>query len=87
LPARDLSGLPVAAAMVDGLHLGEHLMVVALAITTDGTKVPVGRYDGDTENTTVVTGLLADPVDRGLDSSGGLLFVLDRCSCWTAARR
>jgi len=32
----------VAAMMVDGLHLGEHLMVVALAITTDGTKVPVG---------------------------------------------
>jgi hypothetical protein len=41
---------------IDGLHLGEHLMVVALAITTDGRKVPVGLYDGDTENTTVVTG-------------------------------
>jgi hypothetical protein len=28
--------------MIDGLHVAEHLMVVALAITTDGTKVPVG---------------------------------------------
>jgi hypothetical protein len=77
LLARDLSGLSVAAMMIDGLHIAEHLMVVALAITTDGTKVPVGLYEGDTENTTVVTALLADLVDRGLDASGGLLFVLD----------
>lgn len=77
LLSRDLSGLSVAALMVDGLHIGEHLMVVALAITADGTKVPVGLYEGDTENTTVVTGLLADLVDRGLDTSGGILFVVD----------
>jgi putative transposase len=87
LLARDLSALPVAALMVDGLHLGEHLMVVALAITTDGTKVPVGLYDGDTENTTVVTGLLADLVDRGLDTTGGLLFVLDGAKALTKAVR
>jgi putative transposase len=87
LLARDLSTLPVAAMMVDGLHLGEHLMVVALAITTDGTKVPVGLYDGDTENTTVVTGPLADLVDRGLDSTGGVLFVLDGAKALTKAVR
>jgi len=87
LLARDLSTLPVAAMMVDGLHLGEHLMVVALAITTDGTKVPVGLYDGDTENTTVVTGLLADLVDRGLDTCGGVLFVLDGGKALTKAVR
>lgn len=87
LLARDLSQLPVAAMMVDGLHLGEHLMVVALAITTDGTKVPVGLYDGDTENTTVVTGLLADLADRGLDTSGGILFVLDGAKALTKAVR
>ncbi len=34
------------------------LVVLALAITTDGTKVPVGPWQGDTENTTVVTDLL-----------------------------
>ena len=77
LLARDLSSLHVAAMMVDGVHLADHLMVVALAITTDGTKVPVGLYEGDTENATVVTSLLADLVDRGLDTTGGILFVLD----------
>lgn len=77
LLSRDLSDLRVAAMMIDGMHIGDYLMVVALAITADGTKVPVGLYEGDTENTTVITGLLADLVERGLDATGGLLFVLD----------
>ena len=85
LLARDLSDLAVVALMVDGVHLAEHLMVVALAITTDGTKVPVGLYEGDTENTTVVTALLADLVDRGLDTTGGVLFVLDGAKALAAA--
>lgn len=87
LLARDLSELQVAAMMVDGLHIAEHLMVVALAITTDGRKVPVGLYEGDTENTTVVTALLADLVDRGLDTTGGVLFVLDGAKALTKAVR
>ena len=87
LLARDLSDLAVAAMMIDGVHLGDHLMVVALAITTDGTKVPVGLYEGDTENTTVVTGCLADLVERGLDTTGGVLFVLDGAKALTTAVR
>ncbi len=87
LLTRDLSELNIAAMMIDGMHLGEHLMVVALAITTDGTKVPVGLYEGDTENTTVVTGLLADLVERGLDTCGGVLFVLDGAKALTKGVR
>ena len=77
LLCRDLSELAVAAMMIDGMHVGEHLMVVALAITADGRKVPVGLYEGDTENHRVVTDMLADLVDRGLRAAGGMLFVLD----------
>jgi putative transposase len=87
LLARDLSELTVAAMMVDGLHIADHLMVVALAITADGRKVPVGLYEGDTENTTVVTALLADLVGRGLDTTGGVLFVLDGAKALTKAVR
>jgi hypothetical protein len=87
LLTRDLSELSVAAMLVDGQHVDEHLMVVALAVTTDGTKVPVGLYEGDTENATVATGLLADLVDRGLDASGGILFVLDGAKALTKAVR
>jgi len=77
LVARDLSGLSPAVLMVDGADFGGAMCVVALVVTADGTKVPVGLRLGDTENATVVKALLADLVDRGLDPSGGLLVVID----------
>lgn len=77
LLARDLSGLDVAALLIDGKYFAKCCIVVALVITADGTKVPVGIWDGDTENTIVVTDLLADLVARGLDYSRGLLVVID----------
>jgi len=77
LMARDLGDLDVAVLMIDGLEVAGSCVVVALVITTDGTKVPVGLWLGDTENKTVVTALLADLVERGLDTSRGLLCVID----------
>jgi transposase-like protein len=77
LMTRDLSGLEVTVVMIDGIEIAGSCCVVALVITTDGTKVPVGLWLGDTENKTVVTNLLADLVARGLDASGGLLVVID----------
>lgn len=53
----------------------------------DGTKVPVGLRLGDTENKTVVTALLADLVDRGLDATGGLLVVVDGAKALAGAIR
>jgi putative transposase len=77
LLGRDLSDLDVVALMIDGVGFADHLCVAALAICADGTKVPVGLWLGDTENTTVVTALLADLVDRGLSAERGLLVVID----------
>jgi len=77
LLARDLAELDVAALMIDGIIFAEVCCIVALAITADGTKVPVGLWDGDTENGTVVTDLLADLVARGLRYEHGLLVVID----------
>ncbi len=54
--------------------------MAALAITTDGTKVPVGLWLGDSENKTVVTALLADLVARGLSAEAGVLVVIDGCN-------
>lgn len=48
--SRDLACLDVVALMVDGVTFAEACCVVALAITADGTKVPVGLWLGDTEN-------------------------------------
>ena len=52
--ARDLAGEEIKALMLDGEHMAERCVVVALAITADGTKKPVGLWDGSTENKTVV---------------------------------
>src|SRR2546421_557010 len=84
---RDLAPLDVKVLMVDGEHLAEHLAVVALAITADGTKVPVGLREGSTENATVVKALLADLVARGLDATDGLLVVIDGAKALSAAVR
>jgi putative transposase len=87
LLSRDLSGLDVKVLMVDGEHLADRCCVVALAITADGTKIPVGLWDGATENKTVVRALLADLVSRGLDATDGLLLVLDGAKALSAAVR
>jgi transposase-like protein len=77
LLARDLATLDVAVLMIDGIVFAEVCCVVALIIAADGTKVPVGLWDGDTENGTVVTDMLADLVARGLRYEDGLLVVID----------
>jgi len=85
LMSRDLSALRVAALMIDGIHFAQHCCVVALAISVDGTKTPVGLWLGDTENKRVATDLLADLVARGLTADDGLLVVIDGAKALRAA--
>lgn len=58
LLARPLGELDLIALMVDGVHFGEHLCVVALGIDADGTKHPLALVERSTENTATVRGLL-----------------------------
>ncbi|HUO40583.1 MAG TPA: IS256 family transposase [Mycobacterium sp.] len=87
LMARDLAGEDIKVLMLDGEHMAERCVVVALAITADGTKKPVGLWDGSTENKTVVRALLADLVSRGLTFDDGLLLVCDGAKALAAAVR
>jgi hypothetical protein len=77
LLGRDLSGLDLVALMVDGVHFGDHLCVVALGIGIDGVKHPLAAVEGSTENATVVTDLLTGLRDRGLDVTRPILVVID----------
>ena len=77
LLAADLSGLDLVALMIDGVHFGEHLCVVALGIGIDGTKHPLGLVEGSTENTSVVTDLLTGLRDRGLDTTRAIFVGID----------
>jgi putative transposase len=77
LTNRRLDDVRLAVMMIDGIELKGRTNVVALGITTDGVKVPLGLWEGSTENATVVTALLSDLVERGLDPEQGIMFVID----------
>jgi putative transposase len=77
LMARRLDDVRLAVMMLDGLEIAGRCHVVALGITTEGVKVPLGLWEGSTENATLARSLLADLVDRGLDPGQAILFVLD----------
>ena len=77
LMSRRLEGVELAAVMLDGIELQGRTNVVCLGITVDGRKLPLGLWEGSTENATVATALLSDLVERGLDVSGGVLVVID----------
>jgi putative transposase len=77
LMARRLDDTRLAVMMLDGLEIAERVHVVALGVTTEGVKVPLGLWEGSTENATLARSLLADLVDRGLDPGQAILFVLD----------
>jgi putative transposase len=77
LMARRLDDVRLAVMMLDGLEIADRVHVVALGVTTEGVKVPLGLWEGSTENATLARSLLADLVDRGLDPGQAILFVLD----------
>jgi putative transposase len=77
LMARRLDDMRLAVMMLDGLEIAGRVHVVALGITTEGVKVPLGLWEGSTENATLARSLLAGLVDRGLDPGQAILFVLD----------
>src|SRR5919204_632421 len=77
LMLRRLDDVRLAVMMLDGLEIAERTHVVALGITTEGVKVPLGLWEGSTENATLARTLLSDLVDRGLDPEQAILFVID----------
>jgi putative transposase len=87
LMRRRLDDVRLAVLMLDGIELKGRTNVVALGITTDGVKIPLGLWEGSTENKTVATALLSDLVDRGLDVEQGVLVVIDGAKALRAAVR
>jgi len=74
---RRLEDLHLVVLMIDGIHFGGQVLVVALGIAEGGAKHVLGVWQGATENTTVVKGLLEDLVVRGLNRQRRYLVVMD----------
>ena len=77
LMSRDLRQLQVVALLIDGVHFGEHVVLAAVGVDAQGDKHVLGLREGATENAAAVRALLADLVERGLDTSRALLIVID----------
>lgn len=67
--------LPVV--MIDGTAVGEHVLVVALGIDSEGHKHVLGVVEGSTESHGVCQALLRDLIERGLMVERARLFVID----------
>ena len=55
-----LDDLDLVALLLDGVHIGEHCLVVALGIAADGQKHALGLWEGATENAAVCQSFLAN---------------------------
>lgn len=74
---RSLEEHDLIAVFIDGKYLAEEQMVIALGVTRQGEKIPLGFVQAATENARAVKPMLEDLVERGLSSEEGLLFVID----------
>ena len=83
----DLSQLALCAIMIDGIHVAEHLVLVALGIDAKGDKHTLGLYEGATENTTSCIGLLSDLEARGVRTDRAMLFIIDGSKALSKAIR
>ncbi len=75
--SRPLDELDLPVMMLDGTLFGEHLLVVAIGIDTEGHKHVLGLVEGSSESEAVGRALLRNLLDRGLVVERARLFVID----------
>ena len=87
LMERPLGELRLCAVLIDGTPFKDRQMIAALGIGCDGCKTVLGIREGATENTAVVSSLLSELAERGLDFSTPRLYILDGGKALHAAVR
>jgi transposase-like protein len=82
-----LSDFDLTALMIDGVHIGEHVVLVAMGIDAEGSKRVLGLHEGATENAVATTALLTSLRDRGMRTDRSVLVVLDGAKALQASVR
>ena len=86
--AADLSGVDLLVVQIDGIHIAEHLILVAaIGIDAQGIKHPLALTEGATENAAVAQALIDDLIERGLDPAVPRLFIIDGSKALSRAIR
>jgi len=74
---RRLEGYEVVVLILDGKRFGSDEMVIALGVTSDGRKIPLGFVQTGAESERVCREMLEGLLERGLKVEPGLLCVID----------
>lgn len=74
---RPLGDLDLPVIMIDGLHVGEQIVLGVLGIDVNGNKHVLGLCDGPSESDRVCRGLFRELIERGLVVERARLFVID----------
>jgi len=74
---RNLSEYDFVALVLDGKYLSKDQIVIALGITMNGDKIPLGFIQTTTENAKAIKGLLKDLLKRGFRYDQGILVISD----------
>ena len=74
---RSLEELDLVALFSDGKSFAEEEMIIALGVTIEGKKIPLGFIQAATENERVCRQFIQQLLDRGLQYQAGLLVLLD----------
>jgi putative transposase len=75
--SQPLDALDLVGLILDGVHVGEYCLIVALGLAADGRKHALGVWEGSTENAAVCQSLLSNLQSRGLRTDRSLLVILD----------
>ena len=85
--ASPLGDLDLLVLQIDGLNVGDHVMVAAIGIDTSGEKHVLGLAEGATENAATVQALLDNLIARGLDPERPRLYIVDGAKALSKAIR
>lgn len=84
---RPLGELDLLILYLDGLCFGDHHVISAVGVDSQGNKHVLGVQAGATENAAAVEDLLQNLIGRGLDPRRRYLFVIDGSKALRAAVR
>lgn len=74
---RDLSKEDIVAIFIDGKPLRGTQILIALGVTIEGVKIPLGFIETATENANVCRDFISGLIDRGLNTEQEILVVVD----------
>ena len=74
---RSLDGYDLVALYMDGKSFADQEMIIALGVTLEGDKIPLGFIQAATENERVCRQFIDSLLDRGLQYQQGLLCLID----------